>query len=150
MDQNLRDLIWKRCGGYCEVCGTSMFEEQWAAHHRQLRSQGGADEPSNLMAVHHFCHNIGTNSIHFIGRPAYQNGWLVSAYDVPRKTFLLLPGKREVFLTEDGYYINMTEDIRYTALEGPPHEQKRPRYLDALRRGEAVESSESGVGSSDL
>jgi hypothetical protein len=53
-----RKEVADRCGGRCEarvegVC-TGWHEH---THHRRLRSQGGSDDPSNLVACCNRCHD---------------------------------------------------------------------------------------------
>lgn len=59
------------------------YEERWNKHlhrhHRKLRSQGGKDEPGNIMLVtpeqHDWIH-------HHVGL-SYELGWLVHSWDNP-------------------------------------------------------------------
>jgi hypothetical protein len=88
----IRDQLVARCGGYCEKCGMPMRANDWAAHHRLLRAHGGAHELSNLMAVHHHCHNGDTLSIHLSPKYAYQVGFLVHNGHDPAQVPLQLPG----------------------------------------------------------
>lgn len=69
-------------------------------HHRKLRSQLGKDELSNLLAIHHHCHNGSTTSVHLSPAPAYERGQLVRSWDDPAITPLILPGERKVLLGE--------------------------------------------------
>ena len=48
-------------------------------HHRRLRSQGGTDEPSNIMLVTPQQHDW----IHRNPAEAYAIGWLVHSWDDP-------------------------------------------------------------------
>jgi 5-methylcytosine-specific restriction endonuclease McrA len=53
-----RQEVADRCGGRCEariegVC-TGWLEH---VHHRRLRSQGGSDDPSNLVGICRKCHD---------------------------------------------------------------------------------------------
>jgi 5-methylcytosine-specific restriction endonuclease McrA len=57
MPKELRDLVWDRDGGRCAICGQGLSEKRWECHHRKLRSQGGRDEPANLLALHPRCHS---------------------------------------------------------------------------------------------
>jgi hypothetical protein len=88
-------------GGWCEVCGHALGEV-WAVHHRQLRSQGGKDELANLMAVHHKCHNIGTDSIHLNVKKSIDNGWIVPSWADPCATPLRYQSSAIVVLSNDG------------------------------------------------
>jgi hypothetical protein len=104
MKEQLRLLIFKRCGGYCERCGTPIDERDMAAHHRRLRSQGGKDEVENLLAVHHACHNGHTRSIHLNPAESYANGWMVRSHAEPSAVPVLLPGRHWALLTPDATY----------------------------------------------
>lgn len=42
--------------GNCQVCGEAMVGAWTHAHHKTLRSQGGTDDPTNLLACHAICH----------------------------------------------------------------------------------------------
>jgi 5-methylcytosine-specific restriction endonuclease McrA len=64
LDKVIREQVWQRSKGYCEMCGISMDKQDFAIHHRKLKSRGGKDTMSNLIAVHHGCHNLRTDSIH--------------------------------------------------------------------------------------
>ncbi len=48
-------------------------------HHRKLRSQGGGDEPVNIMHVTPEFHDY----IHANPNESYANGWLVKSWDEP-------------------------------------------------------------------
>lgn len=48
-------------------------------HHRKLRSQGGTDDQSNLLAVCLQCHH----HIHMNPALSYERGWLVKSWDTP-------------------------------------------------------------------
>lgn len=77
MNKQLRALLWWRSEGYCEKCGRGIEQDGFAAHHRKLRSQGGQDEITNLVALCHSCHNLGTASVHLNPEQAKANGWIV-------------------------------------------------------------------------
>lgn len=88
MDSKLREQAFERSGGYCLWCGKPMSEYDFAIHHRKLRSRGGEDVLPNLVAVHHKCHNLGTNSIHLNPATATLRGFMVSAQDDERVVML--------------------------------------------------------------
>lgn len=48
-------------------------------HHRKLRSQGGSDEPENLLRVCLACHH----QIHIFPARSYELGLLVHGWDDP-------------------------------------------------------------------
>jgi hypothetical protein len=98
-----RETVLKRCGGYCEKCG-SPLGETWALHHRKLRSRGGEDCVTNFVALHHECHNMGTDSVHFNPRKAENAGLMVASWQSPNDVPLTLPSGDIVLLTDDGSY----------------------------------------------
>lgn len=99
----VRSLVWSRARGYCEKCG-KVLSDNWALHHRKLRSRGGLDTADNLLALHHECHNLATNSIHNNPKIAKEMGYMVSSWDNPAEIPLLLPNGDIVTLTEEGTY----------------------------------------------
>ena len=103
MKKEIAEAVLKRAGGYCEKCGNG--GDNFALHHRKLKSRGGIDCVSNLIAVHHECHNLGTNSIH--SRPAESKlkGWMVPSWADPSEYPLELPGGKIVRLDRLGNYL---------------------------------------------
>lgn len=101
----LREALLERCQGYCEWCDRplSYNPDDWAAHHRKLRSQGGRDELENLLAVHHGCHNLHTKSIHLRPVIAYERGALVHSWDDPTTTPLTRMDGSKVMLRGSAY-----------------------------------------------
>lgn len=87
----IRDQLVTRCGGYCESCGLVMQEHWWAAHHRLRRAQGGTNDLSNLVALHHECHNLNTPSVHSHPADAYRRGLLVHSGLDPTRVPLQRP-----------------------------------------------------------
>lgn len=58
---------------WCEA-GTQVCTGRAAhRHHRRMRSQGGGNEPSNLLAVCPSCHDY----IHAHPSESYERGWLL-------------------------------------------------------------------------
>lgn len=104
-------MVKVRSGGYCEKCGRPLTES-WALHHRKLRSRGGKDTASNLVALHHECHNTGTDSVHLNPSASNQAGLMVATWQDSEEVPLILPSGAIVLLTDDGSY-------RY--LEGKPN-----------------------------
>jgi hypothetical protein len=78
----LRAELWERSAGVCEACGYWMHREEMQAHHRKLRSQGGLDDLTNLLAVHPSCHT-GPHGIHMNPARSYDLGHLVRSYHDP-------------------------------------------------------------------
>ena len=101
----LRALTYSRCKGYCEFCGKQLGDS-WALHHRKLRSRGGKDEISNFVALHHECHNLGTNSVHLNPKKATESGHIVPSWQEPQECPVILPSGQCVILTNEGTYQN--------------------------------------------
>ena len=95
------DLVIARAAGYCERCGGPALESM-ALHHRKLKSRGGKDTPSNLIWVHHSCHNLATDSIHLAPKEATAKGYMVSSWQDPEETPMLTPEGLMVLLLNDG------------------------------------------------
>ena len=104
MKQQVVDIVLARAGHYFEACGNPCAE--FALHHRRLKSQGGKDEPCNLIAVHHKCHNLGTDSIHLNPKRSMEMGWIVPSYAKPNEWPLILSEGSKVLLDNHGSYIN--------------------------------------------
>ena len=51
--EQLRKQVLRRDGWQCQVCGS---RQNLQVHHKQLRSQQGADDGSNLIALCADCH----------------------------------------------------------------------------------------------
>ena len=101
MDKKIVKIVLERAKGYCEVCGWDLHED-YALHHRKLKSRGGKDSVSNLMVVHHKCHNLGTNSIHFNPERATQHGYMVSAWSEPHQIPVRQPDGKMVYFDDNG------------------------------------------------
>ena len=100
---DVRRIVWERCGGYCEKCGL-VLPPNFALHHRKLKSRGGKDSPDNLVALHHECHNLGTDSVHLNIETNTILGFIVHSWDEPSGVSLTLPGGAIVTLTPEGTY----------------------------------------------
>ena len=107
MNQRIVELVEERANGYCETCGGSA-QLSMALHHRKLKSRGGKDSVSNLIRVHHACHNLGTNSIHLNPADAEAKGWMVASWQEPDETPFLRPDGSFVILLNNGR-IQLTE-----------------------------------------
>ena len=71
---DLRQKLWARSGGRCEVSGLPLDPLSWDAHHRRNKGMGGTyredtDTLPNLLIVHPLVHNHRPDSIH--GNPAW-------------------------------------------------------------------------------
>lgn len=107
---NLRSRAWLRANGFCEKCGITLAES-WALHHRKLKSRGGKDEIANVVALHHHCHNLGTNSVHLNVDAATREGFIVPSWANPSECPLLLADNTLVLLTDDGCYEVLEERV---------------------------------------
>ena len=83
-----REHIAERQCWHCDWCGLPLGDT-YAIHHRKLRKHGGDNQPVNLLAVHHSCHNLGTHSIHLNPKEAYRRGFLVKSWDTPENAPLI-------------------------------------------------------------
>jgi len=102
MDKQVAEIVLARAKGYCEACG--LPGDDFALHHRKLKSRGGKDEVANLIAVHHKCHNLGTFSIHLNPEKATMKGWMVPSWAEPAEYPLHLHGVEVVVLDQQGNY----------------------------------------------
>ena len=73
---NTRREVFDRAGGLCEARLDKCDGEAHHAHHKLRRSQGGKDEPDNLLALCFWCHEW----IHGHPEEARLRGWLLSAH----------------------------------------------------------------------
>lgn len=111
-----RGLVWSRQTGECVWCGKPMDLENYAAHHRLLRSQGGTWALSNIVGTHHFCHNVQPGSIHQNPKSAYSLGVMI-------RTKRFTPAELPVFDRSTGswWLLDDAGDCQYvpesTALE---------------------------------
>lgn len=104
MEKDIAEKVLARAKGYCEACG---FSGDLILHHRKLRSQGGKDAVSNLIAIHNKCHNMGTKSIHNNPKDAQVKGFIVPSWSDPQKYPLHLYGHKVVRLDEEGNYVEL-------------------------------------------
>jgi hypothetical protein len=104
----LRETLWLRCNGYCERCGLRL-DNSWAMHHRKLKSRGGKDEITNVLALHHHCHNLGTHSVHLAPDLATKQGYLVASWDDSKEVVVTLGDGSKVLLTDDGTYKHLED-----------------------------------------
>lgn len=100
MNKKVAAAVLVRAAGRCERCGSPA--QSPALHHRKLRSRGGKDELSNVVALHHACHNLTTGSVHLSPKKATTEGWLVSSWDDPATTPVLYWTGELVLLNLDG------------------------------------------------
>jgi hypothetical protein len=80
----LREALWTRSGGRCEVSGKPLDIDTFDAHHRRSKGMGGTSRPDtdtlpNLLALDPIVHNGGPGSVHADRRGVSgPRGWLVS------------------------------------------------------------------------
>lgn len=101
MDKKVVKIVEERAGDYCEVCGHPALPSM-ALHHRKLRSRGGKDTPSNIIRIHHGCHNLRSDSIHHNPENASQKGWMVGSWQEPSQVPFTCPDGSIVLLLDDG------------------------------------------------
>lgn len=102
IDPALRALVKARAGGRCECCAERL-PAHYECHHRKLRSRGGQDSATNLVALCNECHR----RIHGHVKWATGHGFIVSAYDDPMVVPVAIYGTDLRFLTVDGFYKNV-------------------------------------------
>jgi len=95
----LRFKLKERSRGYCEACSWPVGEE-WAAHHRLLRAQGGEHEMPNLLILHHGCHNIAPKSVHQNPEWSYERGLMLRMGSDPASSPMQLPEGNWVLLDD--------------------------------------------------
>jgi 5-methylcytosine-specific restriction protein A len=105
----LREALWERSEGYCEISGYPLDLETFDAHHRRLKGMGGTSRPdtdllSNLLALDPTIHNGGPDSMH--GNPAWATprGYLLPQTAIPHNEPVLLRGGTWVLLRDNGGY----------------------------------------------
>lgn len=99
----IREIVLERCGNYCELCG-KVLTDNFALHHRKLRSRGGKDSIENIIALHHECHNFGNNAVHFNIKKSTESGHIVPRHAEPSEYPLTLPDGSIVTLSSNGSY----------------------------------------------
>ena len=108
IDSKIVALVEQRAQGYCEACGKPE-QTTMALHHRKLKSRGGKDSASNLMRVHHSCHNMSTGSIHANPAWAEDKGFMVASWQEPHEAPMHTPDGSIVLLQNDGTIITLEE-----------------------------------------
>jgi len=67
------DDVAERAASCCEATTPVCTYRPEQIHHRRMRSQGGGDEPANLLYVCAACHRF----IHDHPAESYERGWLM-------------------------------------------------------------------------
>lgn len=109
--KKIREQLWVRSGGRCEVSGVPLDFETFDAHHRRNKGMGGTtrfdrDAIWNLLALDPVVHNGGPQSVH--GRRTWSEEF---GYLVPKhvKNVALWPvkvrGTTWVLLSPNGLYV---------------------------------------------
>lgn len=108
MDKALVELVEGRAGYYCEICGLPATESM-ALHHRKLKSRGGKDSASNLIRIHHSCHNLSSDSVHLNPKAAEEKGYMCPSWSEPDEYPFTRPDGTQVLLLNDGTIKTLTE-----------------------------------------
>lgn len=78
----IRKLLWRRCGGQCEVSGRPLDPETFDVHHRRNKGMGGTSRQDrdaiwNLLALDPVVHNGGPQSVHGRRKWAEDRGFMI-------------------------------------------------------------------------
>ena len=127
--QKIRDALWIRSDGFCEVSGRSLDFETFDAHHRRLKGMGGTyredtDLLGNLVALDPEVHNGAPWSVH--QRPSWSRprGYLIStSVEIAAEEPLLYRGKTWMILDNEGTMGELSarsqRHLWYTRIEQP-------------------------------
>ena len=105
----VRMLVLKRDGYACVCCGQSITGRPYSLQHRKRRSQGGGNDPSNLIVVL----GTGTTGCHEridsrIDPADEAKGYTVRSWDDPRQVPVMLFSEHgsgiTAWLWDDGQY----------------------------------------------
>lgn len=111
--EKLREALWERAEGRCEVTGQPLDFHTFDAHHRRPKGMGGSrlpdrDSLSNLLALDPLVHNGGPESVHARRGWAEEHGYLL-----PKDTMravewpVAVHQSRWVYLLADGRYVDV-------------------------------------------
>lgn len=106
----IREQLWERSGGRCEVSGQPLRLADFDAHHRRNKGMGGTSRPDvhdvdNLLALSPVIHNGGPQSVHGRRRWSEARGYLIPKHrSDPGMQPVWLFGQRWVLLGKDGQY----------------------------------------------
>ncbi len=93
----IRLAVHGRDQAACLACGVHVKQDNFECHHRKLRSQGGPDEPTNLITLCHGCHD------HAHRNRAWANGrgLILRPWQDPAVEPVELVDGRRILLTAD-------------------------------------------------
>lgn len=109
----IREILYERSGGYCEVSGRVLDPATFSAHHRLPKRMGGRnynpfrDALFNLLALDPATHNAaprGGRSVHGNSDWSQPCGYLLWDSQDPFDEPFLLMGREWVYLTADGQH----------------------------------------------
>lgn len=107
----VREQLWERCDGRCEVSGQPLDRDTFDAHHRRNKGMGGTsradvDDLDNLLALDPVIHNGGPQSVHGRRRWAEEHGFLIPKLSAtpPGMWPVRIGGHRLVLLDKSGGY----------------------------------------------
>jgi 5-methylcytosine-specific restriction protein A len=106
--RQLRDTLWVRSDGFCEVSGRALDYETFDAHHRRPKGIGGTyredtDTAANLLALDPEVHNGAPWSVHQLPSWSRPRGYLLRQH-VEEATLepLLYRGRTWMILDVEG------------------------------------------------
>jgi hypothetical protein len=113
--RELRERLWMRSNGYCEVSGVPLDFDTFDAHHRRNKQMGGTyrldtDTLANLIAVDPIVHNGHRNSIHQAPLWSRPRGYLLHGNSVPGDEPILYRGQTWLLLNAGGTHEVLTPD----------------------------------------
>lgn len=79
MDPALWALVYARDGGRSQLSGEPVAEHEAQVHHRKLRSQGGTDDPANLILLSPADHR----AVHAHPAQSVESGFIVPRDEDP-------------------------------------------------------------------
>lgn len=109
----LREQLWERSEGRCEVSGLPLDPDTFDAHHRRPKGHGGTsrldtDTLCNLLALDPQVHNGGKASVHGNRPRSEEHGWLLpQSTPIAGEWPVQLSDGRWVYLLADGRYIEV-------------------------------------------
>lgn len=94
----VRQLLFDRSGGFCEICGMAAPAD---AHHRRPRAAGGTkradtNQPSNGLVLCRECHSL----VESRRERALDRGWLVRQEHDPAETPVVYQGDWALLLAD--------------------------------------------------